>query len=671
MSTLPEHEFDLEKLFLPAWATEPSKPTVSSRAREETGEGERKGTRGGRGRGRAAGPKGPAGRAGAPAGSRPAASAARPAPTSAGAGATPARPARPPLPELEVRLVPDPKGVDQVARRIRSTGRAFPLFDIARLFLEKPERYSVEISVKKKPDGTVRQSLYVCALDETPWLSVDEVVAHVLQKYFDTFYQAERTPTEPPKGKYTFVAQCGYSGVILGPPNHHDYPQRLRQLHAERFSHIPFETYKARVKIVRDEAVVKQWLEEQSWKTEYVCLNVPEPLRLGSREAVERHFREVHAPNIVREVDLVTLSGQAAQQIPCRPLARLVRHTLEEQKRFPLQIATALSQQFAAHGLQFFKVNRTITHVAVARPHYLDIENTPVSINVKRIVQYILEHPHCTRRQLIEALAPSPQPAQPAAASESAAGGSSEGSATGQAPEGTQATSQTASPLPTPEQTQLIADLHWLIHQGHVIEFSSGALEVAKKPAPKPAKPAAQPAKEQQAGPTADSGTAESAGEAGSVPAAETTGAGPGSAGPVGAVSGSDLPERARPAATVEETSDTPKTSGSPVTSEQAAVSGGAGAEPGSTGPAEIAGAGSVEVQRGPGDAPTGEQARVTPSEADAHKAAEDGIVPSEAGGAVAAVIDPAGSGSQQQETTPQGATECQPSRPTEPKPQG
>ena len=54
-------------------------------------------------------------------------------------------------------------------------------------------------------------------------------MAHVLKKHFTTFYQAERTATEPPKGKYTFVAQCGLSGVILGPPNHHDYQNPVAQ----------------------------------------------------------------------------------------------------------------------------------------------------------------------------------------------------------------------------------------------------------------------------------------------------------------------------------------------------------------------------------------------------------------------------------------------------------
>jgi hypothetical protein len=380
---------------------------------------------------------------------------------------------------LNTSLVPEEKGVESLARQIKITGRAYPLFDIAQMILQKPERYTVVLSTKKNAEGQPIQALFACALDDTLWLSEDEAVSHVLNKHFSTFYQADRTATEPPKGKYTFVAQCGMSGVILGPPNYHDYQNQLRKLHAERFSRMPFEAYKSRVKIVRDEEVVKKWVEDQSWKTEYLCLNMPEPLRLSGREAVEKHFRENHKDNIIKQTDSHTLTGTAARALRSPGLVRLVRTVWEDQRRFPLQIATVLSQQFASHGLQFFKVNRTITHVCVARPHYLDLTLIPVSDGVKRIVDYLNANPKCSRRQLVEALAPSPARAPIAVPSE--------GQPTAAAPETAQ---------PTPEQTMVISDLHWLIHQGHVIEFANGVLECAKKPAPKPPKPAPKAEKE-------------------------------------------------------------------------------------------------------------------------------------------------------------------------------
>jgi hypothetical protein len=210
---------------------------------------------------------------------------------------------------------------------------------------------------------------------------------------------------------------------------------------------------------------VKKWIEDQSFKTEYTVLNVPEPLKLATLEEVEKHFRATHKETIIKSVETLVVSGVLSRNLRSRGLQQLIRSEWESQRHFPLQLASTLSQQFAHHGLQFFKVNKTVTHVAVARPQFLDLEATPVSENIKRIVSFINEHPRCTRRKLIETLAPSPTTVIEVK------------------PEPRQKSAEA-----TPEQTAIIADLHWLAHQGHIIEFADGKLETAKKPLPKPVK---------------------------------------------------------------------------------------------------------------------------------------------------------------------------------------
>ncbi|HTG45638.1 MAG TPA: hypothetical protein VK633_14040, partial [Verrucomicrobiae bacterium] len=118
------------------------------------------------------------------------------------------------LPELEVTFFPEEKGVESLARQIKLTGRAYPLFEIAYLVLKKPERYHVQLTARKKEDGQPLQLLYICGLDDTLWLDENEAMHHVLDKHFSTFYAVEKIPTDPPKGVYTFVAQCGISGTI-------------------------------------------------------------------------------------------------------------------------------------------------------------------------------------------------------------------------------------------------------------------------------------------------------------------------------------------------------------------------------------------------------------------------------------------------------------------------
>jgi hypothetical protein len=524
-SNIADMGLDLENLFQPAWAQgkseanrfekftgdEGSRP---ERRRSDFGERRDRGPRregGGGGGGRSGG--GPGGerrgegrgpRAGGPGkfGDRGPRREERREPVEASA----------PLPELNVAFIPEEKGVEQLARQIRMTGRAYPLFQIAQLILQKAERYSVQLTVRKKAEGAPVQQIFVCALDDTPWTSEDEATAHVLANHFGTFYQIEKIPCDPPKGVYTFVAQCGMSGIILGPPNYHDYQNQLRKLHAEKFSRMPFDMFKARVKIVKDEAVVKKWVEEQSFKTEFTCLNVPEPLKLPTLEEVENHFRATHKDSIIKPVETFTVAGLPSRSLKCGPLQRLIRQEWEHQRHFPLPIATKLSQQFASHGLQFFKVNKTVTHVSVARPQYLDIESNPVSDGIKRIVDYINANAKCTRKKLIEALAPTPKaaprpapvipvpaPETPAPAA-TAEGGTAE---TTPAPATAPAKpKEESAPEPTAEQTAIMVDLHWLIHQGAVLEFADGRMETAKKPLPKPPKPEKKVTSEAKAGTT-------------------------------------------------------------------------------------------------------------------------------------------------------------------------
>ena len=502
MSNSLASELDLDFQFLPSWAQQPVNPNRF--ANYQGSEGDRPPRRGGgggggfgQGGGRGSAPR--RDRTEGNQGSRPPGGVRDPRSFVREDRGAPVerREPSPRLPEFNVNLMPDEKGVEMIARQIKLTGRSYPLFNIAQLVLKKPDRFHLKVSAVRKSDGKPVQSLWVCSLDESIWLSEADAIQRVFDKYFDTFYKAEQMPIDAPKGVYTFVAQCGMSGVILGPPNYHDYQTKLRRLHAERFPRLPFEAFKARVKIVRDEAVVKKWIEQQSFRTEYTCLNLPEPLRLSSREDVEKHFKEVHGSNIIKQVDSMTVNDLETRNRLPQALQALVRMAWEDQKRFPLKLVTLLSQQLAGHGLQFFKVNKTVTHVSVSRPRFLDMEATPVSDGVKKIVDFINSRNNSTRRMLLECLAPSPSPTVPqqGAVVETGAGDPA-------APKPHDPTQ------PTAEQSAIIADLHWLVHQGNVIEFSDGRLETAKRPLPKPVRP---PERKQTAATMVPGTTAEAA----------------------------------------------------------------------------------------------------------------------------------------------------------------
>lgn len=422
-----------------------------------------------------------------------------------------------PRPEPELRgwtaqIVPNRTGVDGLAKQIKSSGKAYPLFDLARLVLERPERYLVAF----KKEGENSPALFQLRADGSLWPSEKEAVSHALAKHLDKFYRRERVSVEPPKGNFSSVAVCGFSGELLGPTNHHAYQDKLRRIHAERFGNMSFEAYKSRVRIERDEASVARWKEEQSTKevfyprgdeaaervkaepaapvaptaeapvetaapeavtetaapegaaaespaVEEVAEAAVEPAAeaeapkapaagaLTSLEEVARHFRANHADEIVAVAERAKVGGPAAVS-SAAVVQGLARKAWNELQRFPLPLGHLIGQQLSAQGVQIFKAHDNVTYVSLARPHYLDRVTTPVSEALSGMMEYLEKNPKTPRAEqwkALVALRPLPE------------GGDEKA-----------------------RESAVAADLAWLLHGGHVIDYAGRGLQaVTKTPA--------------------------------------------------------------------------------------------------------------------------------------------------------------------------------------------
>ncbi len=325
------------------------------------------------------------------------------------------------------------------------------------MFLEKPERYRVQLTSKSAP-------LFQCVLCDGIVLSESELIQHVLRKHRENFYKEERVAVEPPKGNFTSVARCDLNGAILGPTNHHAYQASLMQLYKTQFNHLPFERFKNSIKAVHDPEAVRKWQEESSSKNTYQCLQTAEPTTLQSISDLEGHFREKHLSTAAKPKKEIVVVGTVIVQSDAAALKSVLRHAWEEENRFPLNLANRLRTQFSHMGLHIFKARKGMQFVGVARPKALVADANNVSKNVFAILEFVKNHPGGNRKTLLDFLAPS---------------------------------NETTPPSEVNAAAPFLQDLHWLIRQGHIIEYHNGMLETARSPVPqkpaktKPAPPAA------------------------------------------------------------------------------------------------------------------------------------------------------------------------------------
>jgi len=446
---------------------------------------------------------------------------------------------KPMLVGWKLEILPEVAAVEAIAKQVRSRAKAYPLFELARLIIRLSERYTVRL----QPESETPTPLLRVKRDGSLWTSRKEALDHLLSKHTADFYRADVIQTEPPKGAYTVVAECGMSGTLLGPPNHHSYQSRLAVLYSSRFKNLPFEVYKSRIRMNRDEALMERWKAEQSTKTVYYPLAQgqssfpetnaetfakasasPDPLPAEevpeatpfteaepspeagpdpgvqtvhaeaaasatpddqaekdpegaaetavaetsgelpaegalSWEELASHFLEHHADLEIEVFDgTAAVPGQTALHGSTPLLRELLLKHLRELDRFPLPVAHLVSKELSAQGMQLFKAHiRRIVHVSMARPKYLNPQETPVAENFRAILEYLEAHPKQSRDKQWSGLL--------ALRTE-----------TGATEEETRQRREQA----------LGSDLLWLLHQGHVIDFAMGNLQAAHPPKPQP-----------------------------------------------------------------------------------------------------------------------------------------------------------------------------------------
>src|SRR6266496_2883915 len=342
--------------------------------------------------------------------------------------------------EITIRFLPYSRVFENVTAQILSGSVAYSIFALARLFLEKPERYEVRLTAK------AGSPLYQLGENGPVSLNREFLERNAFQLVHEDFYKIDITQSDPIKGNFSNVARCRLSGSLLGPTNHHGYQPQLRSLYEQRFSRrMSFPDYQRQIEIVSDPAVVERWKEEARKITTYTTSREETPLTFSSAAEAERHFRSHYFPALVRSVQDVTVGGTSSRSLPDRILNRAIEVAWARETRSPSDVMQELASRFRQNGLHIFRHRRGMLFVSTIRVRAFVHEQAGVSPLVNAIFEAVSATVGINRKQLFEKVARN-------GASEDA----------------------------EPRRLALASDLRWLINEGYVIEFNDGSLDLPR-----------------------------------------------------------------------------------------------------------------------------------------------------------------------------------------------
>lgn len=372
--------------------------------------------------------------------------------------------------DVQLIIFPEDKAVDALAAHVRQTGHAFSMFDAARLVLAGGDRFMVRFRcAEERPTG-----FYHVPADGSLFLSRDEALNHVLRSAaLDEFYRVEEIELEAPKGEFASVAVCGMSGELIAPPSHHSYQTGVIRLHRERFSNMPIEDFKRRIRVESNPELVAKWKENMSKGRRWVCLKgeVPEggePLALSSRADMEAHFRRTFGNDAVIEVRDATVPGNIDKQKLSHVFFIMMRQSVDAARKHLFEISQKLGAGLERRGMKLFKRRAGKQFVCRVKPRAIE-PGMVFSDRLALVVEKLKANNGLPMQKLVEAIVPSPE-----------------------APAGT---APDAPKHPTEEQIAVLKDIRWLANEGYVIEYSDGMVFLGVQGEPAAAKKEAPAAK--------------------------------------------------------------------------------------------------------------------------------------------------------------------------------
>jgi len=416
-------------------------------------------------------------------------------------------------PTVKVDLYPQDEAFDALVKRLRTSARTYQLFEIAHLLLEKPERYVVVVTPKKKQGDAAESKalLYYSVPGHLPFETEDQAVNYVLKEHVDQFFDVEEIEVEPPSGNFQMVNRCGVTGDLLGPPNYHRYQEFLQRHYAAKINGMSFERFQSKIEGSKAQEDIDAWLESMKKGARYIVKDRQEnePESFESLEAA-RHFLISHRKDkVVGSGESIRFAGRDIERMPKGNIRRSVETHVENQKHFPLDSANNIRGRLRRHKFAVYKKgSKGVSYVCAVKRKFRD-GKTVFTDTIRDLIDFIEKHPEIpasklskeyigidTEKQKPEALkmkeaaADAPPPPPTAQTVGESAEGEQSDTAAEEAPVAKEASTE-ATPkeaLSKDEQeklNQLMMDLRWLITEGYVTEYGDGRL-FAPPPLPEP-----------------------------------------------------------------------------------------------------------------------------------------------------------------------------------------
>ena len=349
--------------------------------------------------------------------------------------------------DCEVKILPETKALGTIIRKLQGDAHAYKLKELAYFFLDNPQSILLKITPRTAPTSQTSQTSQTFQTSQTSQTFFqckacgfastreEDVLSHALTAHLGDYYDAKVIDCEPPKGSFNCVAKCGLSGVLLGPPNIHEFNATVKEMIRTKYPNLSEDQYRAHIEMVRDPEAIEEWRKGATKKTVFFAKGQAdvEGAAQMTREQAEGEFRRTILPSLLDRPKHLMITADVAQKSPVKPLVWAVNDAIQAERRTPAGMCFALRGAFHHRKLHFFRANDARGPEFVSGLEYKAFDAEHAIPELARAAKFVAEHPCCDKSEF---------------------------------------------PTDDPEFEQ---HLNWLVTTGHVVAFTNGVFSAVEK----------------------------------------------------------------------------------------------------------------------------------------------------------------------------------------------
>ena len=337
--------------------------------------------------------------------------------------------------DAEIKILPETKSLGTIIRKLQGDSHAYKLKDLAYFFLDNPSSILLKVTPRKTPESSPSApAFFQCRACGFASTKEEDVVEHAVAVHLGDYYDSKEVEVEPPKGNFNCVAKCGLSGVLLGPPNIHEFASVVREMVRTRYPDMSEQQYRSHIEMLRDAESIEQWRQGATKRTMFFAKGTAdqEGARALTRTEAESEFRVSYLASLLDRPKHLMVTAEQAMKSPLKPLVWAAKDALEQERRAPYNICFALRGAFHHRKLKFFRVNDAHGQEFVTNVELKEFDAEHAIPELAAMAKFIAEHPCCDLKEL-------------------------------------------------PPGEDSVKHLQWLVSTGHVVAFTNGVYSIVEK----------------------------------------------------------------------------------------------------------------------------------------------------------------------------------------------